>query len=69
MKMRIGKRLQQLRALYNVTLEDLAESTGIPLSTLNRIEQGTCKGITRINGRTEQSCLECGQDRGEVVAH
>ena len=45
MKMRIGKRLEQLRTLYNVTLDDLAESTGIPVSTLIRIEKGTLKNL------------------------
>ncbi|MBN2535667.1 MAG: helix-turn-helix transcriptional regulator [Spirochaetales bacterium] len=45
MKIRIGKRLQQLRALYNVSIEDLAGSTGIPVSTLGRIENGTVKNL------------------------
>lgn len=43
--MRIGKRLQQLRTLFNVTLEDLAEATGIPIVTLSRIEKGKCKDL------------------------
>jgi transcriptional regulator with XRE-family HTH domain len=45
MKTIIGRRLKKLRALYNVTLQDLAVSTGISISTLNRIENGTIKDI------------------------
>ncbi|MBN2444097.1 MAG: helix-turn-helix transcriptional regulator [Spirochaetales bacterium] len=43
--MRIGKRVKQLRTLYNVTLQDLAESIGISIATLSRIESGTMNDI------------------------
>ena len=43
--MSIGERIKQLRALYRVNLQDLADSVGISISTLSRIERGTIKDL------------------------